>query len=802
MLSPSKKRASTATSGATSGMSSADKQSQTAALNGAPQNIINDPRVISLELAFPLKKPSGGLKPLRTYQGEISIEVAEAVDVKQLNVTFEGWERVDFGGKAGTSRRPICRSTEDLLQTSSAVVDTIVGRRVFRFTLSTPNVNFPAAMDSAICEISYSLTATLVGASNSSGQNTTCANNIGTLASSSVGVQMAPRVLASGVGWLKPLVMRDGVMLEETTKRRFRRQAVLKAMNICVQVRNHCCTLGEAIAVDVDATMLQSDRVLTFVRAAVIEQVALKTSVQDAEALAAIHAFLGAQGTANSPTVILAERTLNRKVSEIDPSMLTASSPAAWGASADGVGMRNRRTKTPPLVGLSGIQNLHIRVPRKDVCTADGFILGFSHVLRLTFGLTSRPSSSGIFDTKYATKDIPLRLVTSKFGDVGRASQAEINKRLSALTMESDGGAVSEAYGYLLSENSRALRPESLESFGCHKNVPTPILLAVSDALERQYTPLPRPTSSCKASLLPASTSQVSLLESAMRTDPDIAPVLPESPDRAGFQYGPLPPIPQPKSEPQPRGTSTNSSTRASTSAPDTPNPTDHVEAAALPQEMDADRKSVGGDNDSRVDDAESSALYMAVDNDASTSWSADEEKFHTCRQQRDTLVEADRITASSQQQTSSLQSFHSFDSLHSYTSSASAHSSSRDRTVRVKEPSIASNPQDSQGSDTLSAQNSASSLDNPTASDDDACETAAERKIRSSDKRESAQSQSETIICSPSTEQHDVFDKCVTSDPKVPELKLIPSIPIIRSLDEMTRDFFGTTISNSDYFG
>ncbi|KAJ2217331.1 hypothetical protein EV179_000481 [Coemansia sp. RSA 487] len=780
------------------GIPSPRKQNQSLLSTVDTQNSSNqDPRIKSFDLVFPLKKPANGLKPLRTYHGEINIEVTEPVAVNQLNLTFEGWERVDFGTKVGASRRPICRSTEDLLQTSSSVVDTIVDRSVFSFTFSTPNVNFPTSMESAICEISYSITATLVGASDAASHEaasraTACANNIGTLATSTLPVQMAPRVLPSGVGWLKPLIMRDGVMLAEPIKRRFRRQTIQKAMNICVQVRNHCCTLGEAISVDVDATMLQSDRVLTFVRAAVIEQVALKTSVQDEEALAAIRGFLSGQGTANSPTVILAERTLNRKVSEIDPSMLTTPSASDWGTSTPSVNVQKRRQKNaPPLVGLNGIQNLLIRVPRKDVCTADGFILNFSHVLRLTFGLTSRPSSSGNFDTKYTTKDIPLRLVTSKFGDVGRASQVEINKRLSALTMESDGSAASEAYGYLLSENSRALRPESLESFGSYKNVPAPILLAVPDAMKGRYTPVPRPGSSsgttAMSKTMSVAASRVYSLNSAIDPDSELVSVSPTPADERGFQYGPLPPIPQALPTPQIQKSSSTTDIQGSVQI---------TEGAAEPENVDADQRSVGGDNDN---DNESSALYMTGHNSSSNnnmSWSGDEDRFQTCRQQqRDTLVEVDLATASSQQQNSSLQSFHSFGSLGSFKSNASAHASKH-----TNEPSIVSNPQDSQGSDTLSAQNSANSLGSCKRLND---ENKDDRAVRMNDKRGSAQSQSDTIVCSPPIEQHDVFGKEAVSASSVPELKLIPSIPAIKSLDEMTRDFFGnsSSMAGGEYF-
>ncbi|KAJ2303099.1 hypothetical protein IWW55_003098, partial [Coemansia sp. RSA 2706] len=404
-----------------------------------------DPRIKSFQLEFPLRKPSTGLKPMRTYHGRVKVEVSEPIAINQLRLQFEGWERIDFGSTIGATRKLIFRSSEDLLQGGGAVIDTIAQDAVFDFACTMPNVNFPSAMQSAICEIAYTVSASLVGSSRPMSESqpsaarsqsrpaSSCANHIVPLATDSVPIQLTPKVLPSGVGWIKPLVMRDGVMLSEPVRRRFRRHTVQTAMNICVQVRNHCCTLGESIAVDVDATMLQKDRVLTFVRAAVIEQVALKTQVEDVQALESINAFVEGQGGTQASTVVLAERTLNRKVSEIDPSALNGMAAKDWGSSSG----------SPPLRGLEGVQNLCIRVPRRDVCTSEGFFLKFSHVLRLTFGLTSRPSN-GRFDTKYATKDVPLRLVTSKFGDVGRMSQVEINRRLSALTTESDGSMVSE----------------------------------------------------------------------------------------------------------------------------------------------------------------------------------------------------------------------------------------------------------------------------------------------------------------------------------------------------------------------
>ncbi|KAJ2761572.1 hypothetical protein IWQ56_005231, partial [Coemansia nantahalensis] len=434
-----------------------------------------DPRIKAFKLDFPVRKPSTGLKPMRTYHGRVRVETTEPVSVGQLRIQFEGWECIDFGGKIGATRKQIFQVSADLLQDSgaAAAASTITHDATFAFACTMPNVNFPSAMQSAICDISYSIRAELLGPA--------AASDAVPLAADSEQVQLMPRVIPSGVGWLKPMVMRDGVVLSEPVRRMFRRHNVQTAMNICVQVRNHCCTLGEAISVDVDATMLQKDRVLTFVRAAIVEQVALKTQVRDAQALASINAFLDSgRDRAQTSTVVLAERTLNRKVVETEPRTS---------------GDKGADDRAVP--GLDGMQSLRIRVPRRDVCTTEGHFLKFAHVLRLTFGLTSHHAGSRR-NTKYATKDVPLRLVTSKFGDVGRMSQAEINRRLSALTTESDGGAVSEAYGYLLSENSRAARPAPLESFATAIDMPAPIIVSTTDyAVSRPSTPLPmRPLSS------------------------------------------------------------------------------------------------------------------------------------------------------------------------------------------------------------------------------------------------------------------------------------------------------------------
>ncbi|KAJ1988253.1 hypothetical protein GGI25_005426 [Coemansia spiralis] len=749
-----------------------------------------DPRIKSFSLVFPLKKPTTGLKPLHIYQGQIHIEVTEPVAINHLNLSFEGWERVDFGFKIGASRKPILRSTEDLLQTSGLLVDTIVDRSVFHFTCSMPNVNFPSAMESAICEISYTLTATLVGSfsallghsrQSSLAGTTACANNIVPLATAAMPIHMAPMVLPAGVGWLKPLVMRDGVMLAEPVKRRFRKQTVQTAMNICVQVRNHCCTLGEAISVDVDATMLQNDRVLTFVRAAVIEQVALKTCIKDEQALAAIKSFLTSQGPIHTSTVILAERTLNRKVSEIDPSMLTNPSSKDWGTSAPSTDHKKSRAKNShqPLVGLNGIQNLNIRVPKKEVCTAEGFLLSFSHVLRLTFGLTSRPSSNGHFDTKYTTKDVPLRLVTSKFGDVGRASQAEINKRLSTLTTESDGSAVSEAYGYLLNENSRVIRPAPLESFGDYRSVPAPVILAIADPTSKPYRPVARSLSGSGLTPMTKRTSAVSGISAVSGAASIKSSLHPESPvvgDESGFQFGPLPPIPQQQDALPPlppledqqyiaindKGTDNKAKEAATPASLETERYLDALDITDTNNSISNDKWSAGNNDDEDVDD------------------DSDNDKFQTARPQRDTLVEGDYATASSQNHASSLQSFHSLQSTNSYNSSDNAHAGQD--TPPTKQSSVMSTQQESQGSDTLSVHNSASSLSSRQRNSE---------RLFVNDKRGSAQSQSETIICSPPISQHAIFGDSAPKS-RVPELRLIPSIPAIESLDEMTRGMLG----------
>ncbi|ORX68205.1 hypothetical protein DL89DRAFT_294127 [Linderina pennispora] len=419
-----------------------------------------DPRIKVFKLEFPLNTSATGLKPQRTYHGRIEVSVREPIAVRQLRLMFEGWERIDFGAKLGASRKQIFRTSVDLLRTPDAI-DSISGTHIFDFTCTMPNINFPVAMRASICEVSYTMSGSLVGYAPHTPYEavTQCANNIMPLAFDSVSVQLAPKVLPSGVGWLKPLVMRDGVMLAEPVKRIFRRAAAQTAMNIC----------EKAILVDIDATMLQKDRVLTFIRAAVIEQVSLKTHASGAQTVEPIKGFLATARYEQGSAVVLAERTLNRK---------------DWGSSDQ------------PLRGLNGVQNLRIRVPRRDVCTAEGCYLQFSHVLRITFGLTSRPVSGG-FDTKYASKDVPLRLVTSKFGDVGHASQVEINNRLSALSTESDGSAVNEAYGYLLSENSRATRPKSLEHYAGQKDTPAPVLTPVSMSPPScPYTPVQRPVSS------------------------------------------------------------------------------------------------------------------------------------------------------------------------------------------------------------------------------------------------------------------------------------------------------------------
>ncbi|KAJ2328000.1 hypothetical protein GGH92_009946, partial [Coemansia sp. RSA 2673] len=324
-----------------------------------------DPRVTRFTLEFPAKAATGsaGLEPTQTYYGRVVMQTAAAVGVRHVDVVVEGWERVDVGAKGAAAARTLFRA-QALLAPAERAVN---GRAVFEFACTMPNVNYPAAMRSAICEIAYSASATAVSASGR------------LVATHSVAVAVAPRVEPAGVGWLKALVLRDGVEVAGGRRRLRVSKAPTPAMAICVRVRNHCCRLGEAIAVDIDATMQQRDRVLACVRAAVVEQVALKPR-------------------AGEPPTVLAERTLNRK-SVADPT------------------------------GLAGVQDMLIRVPRRDVCTADGATLSFSHVLRLTFDLADSRGAA-----VSATKDVPLRLVTSKFGHVGRASQAEINRRLSALT--------------------------------------------------------------------------------------------------------------------------------------------------------------------------------------------------------------------------------------------------------------------------------------------------------------------------------------------------------------------------------
>ncbi|KAJ2778763.1 hypothetical protein H4R18_004418 [Coemansia javaensis] len=517
----------------------------------------SDPRIKAFKLDFPVRKPSTGLKPMRTYHGLVRVEVTEPVAVSQLRIQFEGWERIDFGGRVGATRKPIFRSSEDLLLGSgaAATTTTITGDATFAFACTMPNVNFPSAMQSEICEIAYTVSASLAGPAQPPEGRGGPARAV-PLAADSEQVQLMPRVIPSGVGWLKPMVMRDGVMLSEPVRRVFRRHTVQTAMNICVQVRNHCCTLGEAISVDVDATMLQKDRVLTFVRAAVVEQVALKTQVRDAEALALITAFLdSSKDRAQAATVVLAERTLNRKVSEVGRDALAGgrSSSSSSGGGGGGGG-KGAAAHDQALPGLDGVQCLCIRVPRRDVCTAEGRFLKFSHVLRLTFGLTSR-ASGGRVDTKYATKDVPLRLVTSKFGDVGRMSQAEINKRLSALTTGSDGSAVSEAYGYLLSENSRATRPAPLDDFDGADDVPAPKIAATppptrplsSDAYVG--TPSPAPLSPGAPVLRPQSSRSYfydrRALGAPATPTPLTALLTPHLlPGSTRFETRPLPPIP------------------------------------------------------------------------------------------------------------------------------------------------------------------------------------------------------------------------------------------------------------------
>ncbi|KAJ2747011.1 hypothetical protein GGI20_000907 [Coemansia sp. BCRC 34301] len=416
-----------------------------------------DARISRFKLEFPVRVGAGagaGLSPRQTYYGRVVMQAEGLVEVKQVHVQLEGWEKVDVGGGAhGGPPRSLIHVTAGLLESER----TVRGRVSYSFACTMPNVNFPAAMQSAICSIAYKATA---WASGGGGRR---------LAGDTVDVQVAPHVVPSGVGWLKPLVLRDGVEVAGA-KRRLRRTVAAPAMAICVRVRNHCCTLGEAIAVDVDTTMLQRDRVLAAVRAAIVEQVALKSR--------------------DGPPLVLAERTLNRKA----------------------------------VAGEAGVHDMRIRVPRRDVCTADGAALSFGHVLRLTFELAG-VATKGVC---VATKDVPLRLVTSKFGDVGRASQVEINRRLSALTAESDGGAVSEAYGYLLNESERAARPMSLDVLLATGEVPQPRIAATNTSSDLSQD---SPLQDCCTEL--RSPSQESC-------------VVPPTPAPPAFQFGPLPPLPPP----------------------------------------------------------------------------------------------------------------------------------------------------------------------------------------------------------------------------------------------------------------
>ncbi|KAJ1873722.1 hypothetical protein LPJ55_002061 [Coemansia sp. RSA 990] len=731
----------------------------------------SDPRIKSFKLEFPLRKPSTGLKPMRTYHGRVKVEVTQPISINQLRIQFEGWERIDFGSKIGATRKLIFRSSDDLLQGGGVVVDTIARDAVFDFACTMPNINFPSAMQSAICEIAYTVTASLLGDSRPAStsaelQNTnklsSCANHIVTLATESMRVQLTPKVLPSGVGWLKPLVMRDGVMLTEPVRRRFRRHHVQTAMNICVQVRNHCCTLGEAIAVDVDATMLQKDRVLTFLRAAVIEQVALKTQVDDVQALQSINAFVDGQGGTQASTVLLAERTLNRKVSEVDPSALSGVSAKDWGTSSG----------SQPLLGLDGVQNLQIRVPRRDVCTSEGFFLKFSHVLRLTFGLTSRPSN-GRFDTKYATKDIPLRLVTSKFGDVGRMSQVEINRRLSALTTESDGTMVSEAYGYLLSENSRAVRPTPLESFAGNREIPAPTIVSVIDPMNQSFMTNERPISSGVYSNMSATSpdrstfrpdssqsylgvKRTSLVPSAVPTQKTDQLPVQTLVDSTGFESRPLPPLP-----------------RASCSEAKPAEPTD--------KQQDAEVESQHGDVLYEEDDED--ALFMANQQPSSKSSGCSRE------QNRDTLVDipADSVCSAGTSDDSE-------ESPKSTLTSAYSSSASLAASCTSHQGPASSNLKAS----TYARKHQLASISMPL------MKTAAfarrqgtpqtPSKLTINEKRGSAQSEGETIVSSPRSDHFDddsVFNRHAYEHKhtKMPEL---PALPVMASLGEMTKDLLG----------
>ncbi|KAJ2617880.1 hypothetical protein H4S08_000115 [Coemansia sp. RSA 1365] len=794
----------------------------------------SDPRIKTFKLEFPIRKPSIGLKPMRTYHGRIKVEVSEPISINQLRVQFEGWESIDFGSKIGATRKPIFRSSEDLLQGGGMVVDTIAQDATFDFSCTMPNVNYPSAMQSTICEIVYTVSASLVGSSRpstamTSGPSTeapvqarpesSCVNHVVPLATDTLNVQLMPRVLPSGVGWLKPMVMRDGVVLSEPVRRRFRRHTVQTAMNICVQVRNHCCTLGEAISVDIDTTLLQKDRVLTFVRAAIIEQVSLKTQVQDAQALEIINAFIssGQHEQKQSPqqlqqqqasTFILAERTLNRKVSELDPSALSGLAARDWGSS------HNTLSGEPPILGLDSVQNLHIRVPRRDVCTAEGFFLNFSHVLRLTFGLTSRPSN-GRFDTKYATKDVPLRLVTSKFGDVGRTSQVEINKRLSALTTESDGSMVSEAYGYLLSENSRAVRPAPLESLASTSEMPAPSIVAVVNPSCRLYTPVTRPMSS---GMYTFGTSTMTSGSHMLR--PNSSPshgnvrsisslITPDTPtlmtcaaaqrmlvESASFESKPLPPVPSGSDE-----------QLATLSDGMSELPTSDYKCAIIESVLDTASDQT---NASRPESPAESVLYMA--NRLSSS------QYSDCSRalNRDTLVDTHPDPVGEK---SKLHSHPSSDSIDSDDAEAAA------KQPRSQSPlsllSSSGSMEDISSSsveEDIDTSGSYMSLDDqlqetslpppspqqyheeasrkpqevlPTPISPTFSETRTASSPRFNDKRGSSQSEGETIVYSPRSNSNDDDEHDVLSiqsiTPIIKRLEL-PELPAMESLSEMTK--------------
>ncbi|KAJ2492898.1 hypothetical protein IWW37_001070 [Coemansia sp. RSA 2050] len=604
-----------------------------------------DARITRFRIEFPVKAEGGaGLEPTQTYYGRVIMHTAEAVGLRQVHVQLEGYERVDIGGtKSGPGQRELFRSTAELLPG----IRTVSGRAAFEFACTMPNVNYPAAMRSAICEIAY--TASAWAESAGRGRR---------LASDSVPVQVAPRVVPSGVGWLKPLVLRDGIEIPGA-RRRLRRSVAAPVMTICVRVRNHCCTLGEAIALDVDTTMLQRDRVLASVRAAIVEQVALKLRE-------------------GSPPTVLAERTLNRKAVE---------------ASDDGP-------------GLTGVQDMHIRVPRHDVCTADGAALNFAHVLRLTFELASLTTNA---DSRIATKDVPLRLVTSKFGNVGRASQVEINRRLSALTAESDGGAVSEAYGYLLNETGRASRPMSLDALlsAAAGSVPQPCIVALGRPAERPSPPL------------------------SVRSTAQDSCVVPPTPAPPAFQFGPLPPLPQSSSSHHP-----------------TP-------SAAL--------SSVG-------------SLGNRDDDDGAFCFAPQITKCEA--RVRDTLV--DNALGVSLPANASL--------------------------VASSPPPPQQPPQPTPLDRTLTTTTASISISSPT------------MKLQPShnDKRESSQSESDTIVFSPRADQYasDTSDsshitqgypapstRSVTPELKAP-VALLPTLPTIQSLDDMTKDLLScsTVFDNLEF--